>query len=527
MEWSFDAYVLNVDRAELRGPDGLVHVERGPFRLLLFLIENADRLVTRDDLVEAIWDNRIVSEATISTTIKQARKAVGDSGAEQRIIKTIHGRGVRFVAPVTARAETKPAATPLALPEQPSLLPLAPIQHGAGQPGIAVMRFQQLSSNDDSAYLADGFPSELISGLSRVGWLRVIARGSSFQFDPAKFDPADVGRRLNVPFLLTGTIEDVSETIAVSLEIQSASTGDIVWSNRFDASREDVEVIRHDIVSSVIAGLELAIPEFEAQRSRRLSLDQFDAWSHFHLGLSHIFKFNSGDNLIAAEHFRSALDLDPGFARAHAGLSFAHWQNGFMFFAGDRAENQRLALQSAARAVEIDPKDPFSNFNMGRAQWLQGDTEGAQAWLDRATQINPNYAQCHYNKGLISALEGQADAAHKSCEKALYLSPLDPLAYGIFGVRAMSSMQEGDYRLAVEFAERGVRQPSAHVYIVLLAALARHFNGEDAAARRWRDHAISIRPDLSVDMFLAAFPYQDPSFRRDVVQALSTMGLRH
>lgn len=523
MEWRFCGYALNADRAELIGPEGPVHIERSPLNLLQFLIKNSERVVSREDLIEAVWGGRIVSDATISTTVKQARRAVGDSGAEQLVIKTIHGRGFRFVAAleptIVAQATVPPAG--IDAPERVAELS----SHGAGRPSIAVMRFVQLASGSDAPHLADALPAELITGLSRMRWLHVIARGSSFQFDPRQFDPADVGARLGVRFIVTGLIEVVGDKIAISLEIQSTTTGSLIWSERFAESMADVQIMRSNIVAAVIAAIELTIPQYEAMEARKLSASQFDAWSHFHQGLSYIFKFNRSDNLAAAKHFKAALDLDPMFARAHAGLSFTHWQNGFMFFSVDRKEDQRQALAAASRALDIDPTDPFVNFNMGRAQWLEGDLAACRAWLDRAIQINPNYAQCHYNKGLVLAMDGQPDLAHSSSSTALSLSPLDPLAYAMHGTRAMSSIVQEDFASAVRFAESAMQLPGAHVYIALIAALSHEMNGSRAAAETWRDHALASRPDISIAMFFAAFPFSDQSVQRQIIRAFRRLGI--
>lgn len=523
MEWAFHGYTLNADRAELNGPDGPVHIERSPLNVLIYLIENADRVISKDELIETVWDGRIVSDTTISTAVKHARKAVGDNGTAQSVIRTVHGRGFRFVAQLDAPdpAVQSPSAQAMATPDASPPMP----GHGAGKPGLAVLRFVQLGEESSNLQLSSALPAELISGLSRVQWLHVIARGSSFQFDPQNFDPVQVGTRLGVSYLMTGLIEVIGKMLTVTLELQSAANGSLVWSGRFASALAEIQIARGEMVAAVVSALELAIPNFEAEQSSRLSPDQLDAWSHFHVGLSHILKFNKDDNLIAARHFGAALDLDPHFARAHAGLSFTHWQNGFMFFRGDREDNQRLALEAATRAMDIEPSDPFVNFNMGRACWLEGDIAASHAWLDRAILLNPNYARCHYNKGLILAIDGRADEARGFSEKALSLSPLDPFAYGMYGVRALSALIQEDYSTAVDFGERAMRSPGAHVFIALIAALANQLHGNHTVARRWRDFALTRRPDLTIPMFFAAFPFSDPAFQQRITTVFKQIGI--
>lgn len=524
MEWVFNGFVLNSDRAELIGPNGPVHVEKHPLDLLIFLARNADRVVTREEIISGVWNGQIVSDAAISTAIKQARKAVGDTGAAQEIIRTLHGRGFRFVAELTnTKAQMQPAQPENPAEPNPTRHPEQTI--GQGRPSLAVLRFQQMGGEGSFLTIADALPAEIIASLSRVRWMHIISRGSSFRFDPVTFDPTDVGNLLGVRYLMSGTVEVIGEMLTISIEILSCANGTQIWSDRYAARIDEIQLARQNIVGSVIAALELVIPQIEAAESRRLEIHQFDAWSHFHLGLSHIYKFNQGDNLIAEQHFEAALALDPHFARAHSGLSFTNWQNAFMQFGEDRRQLVVEATNAASRALDIDATDPFANFNMGRARWLEGDIDGCQIWLDRALQVNPNFAQCHYNKGLILTLEGASPDAIEAVTTAQALSPLDPLLYGMHGARALSYIDQDDFEKACQFAERAMQSPGAHFYIALIAAVAFELKEDRATALKWRDFALTRRPDASLSMFLEAFPFRTQAMNKKVSGAFNRLGL--
>lgn len=524
MTWRFDGMQVDRDRAELIGPDGAIRIERLPFDLLIYLIENRERVVSHDELTENIWGGRIVSDSTIATAVKQVRKAVGDNGTDQAIIRTVHRRGFRFVGNVDDNTPTIAASPNGNDPTQPVLAGV-PIQAGVARPSIAALRFQYLGSDPSFAGLATAFPTELLSSLSRMRWLQVISRGSSFQFDPSEYQPQDVGKTLGVRYLVTGMIEVDNNTIAISVELQSTQDGEVVWSERFSADLCDIQHARHGIVASVVSVLELELPKFEAGHSRRLRPAELDAWSHFHLGLTHIYKFREDNNQIATAHFRTALKLDPYFARAHAGLSFTHWQNAFMRFGEDRDQLVSLAVASAEAALDIDPSDPFSAFNMGRARWLEGEIDGSQVWLDRALHINPNYAQCHYNMGLIQALEGVPYAALASTNTAVSLSPLDPLQYAMLSVQAMSKIMLEEFDAARLLTEKAIQSPGAHFYIALIAACAEELEGRRGAAERRLYQARVRRPDVTIAMFLQAFPFRDKVMRQTMVGALNRLGL--
>lgn len=521
MAWRIGDYTLDPQRAELTGPAGLVHVERYTLEVLIHLVRHADRVVTRDDLLQAVWRGRIVSDSSISTQIKHARKALGDTGATQALIRTIHGRGFRFVGKATPITPAEPAPpAPLATAEPPRGEPM-----GAGRPSLAVLRFQSVDQGEQSLRIAAAFPAEMISSLSRIGWLHMIARASSFRFDPATAEPAEVEARLGVRYLATGMVEMTGERLTITLEVLSAPDGALVWTERFACSLAEIQLRRTEIVSAVTSALELAIPEHEADRTRRLEACEFDAWSHFHLGLAHLYRFNAGDNQRAAEHFEAAILADPAFARAHAGLSFVHWQTAFMQFGDDRRLLLDRAVAAANRALEIDRKEPFATFNLGRARWLEGDVEAGRSWLDRALQINPNSAQATYSSGLLQLLAGAPNGGQSMCTRALSLSPLDPMGYAMHATRSMSAIMVEDFDTARRIADQAVHAPGAHFYIAMIAAVASELSGARVSAERYRDLALAQKSGANAALFFQAFPFQRREDRERMAGSFRRLGL--
>ena len=518
MIYAFDDFELDMRMAELRRQGAPVPMEPRVFRLLCLLVQNTDRVITRDEMIEQIWSGRIISEAALSTAIHSLRRALGDDGAAPRYVRTIRGQGFRFVAPVSAEAHVAEA---MRSPEDSGQM--APV--GTRQASIAVLRFQLPGAEKPRPELSDGIPAELISSLSKLHWLHVIARGSSFRFNPDNMVPGDVAKQLDVRYLLTGSVEPTDRMLTLAIELLSTSDGAVVWSERFTVPMAELQVARRDIVASVISALEIHVPRFESEHARHLSAHQLDAWSHYHLGLRHMYRYNEVDNAIAAGHFASAIELDTEFARAHAGLSFTYWQNAFMHFDDDRKQLLDKAVGSASRALQIDPQDPFASFNMGRALWLEGDVYGGITWLDRALIVNPNYAQCYYTMGLTRLLSGSADLAQGATDKAIHLSPLDPLLYAMLSTKALSHIANEDFAAAGMLAEKAVHVPGAHFYIAMITAIALELGGNRAAAETWRDKALAERPDFSVAMFFKAFPFKDPSMQSRIARALTRLGI--
>jgi len=522
VHYRFDEHELDVTRGELRTDGQAVAVEPRVFALLCLLIEQRDRLITREELIEKVWDGRVVSDAAVASCLKSARRALGDDGVTQRYLRTVHGRGVRFVAPVTVIAERPPPRIEFA---PPGASAAGAAQPPSSQPSIAVLPFTLLGATSVSgAALEDALPHEIIAALSRLRWLFVIARGSSFRFRARDPDVVAVGRALNVRYVLTGAVEPRTNGIAITAELADALDGGVRWSEHAVIAADDIHALRSELVDRIVNALELNIPLVEARRARLRDPASIDAWSAYHLGLQHSWRFNRHDNALALGLFERAVELDPHFARAHAGLSFSHFQRAFMRYADDPAVDTAAARAAAERAMTLDPSDPFANFTLGRSHWLDGDLAGSLGWLERATTLSPSYAQGLYARGWTQTLAGDAAAGRASVDLALALSPLDPLAYAMLGTRALSHLVLGEYEEAARYGERAARAPGAHVLIAMIAALCHGLAGHAGDAARWVRDARARRPDLGSADFLRAFPFTDPALRRRIGEMLARLG---
>ena len=519
MIFRFGSFELDTDRIELR-EDGLaVPVEPQVFALLRLLIENRSRVVTRDEIIERIWNGRIVSDSALSSRVKSVRQAIGDNGREQALVRTVHGIGFAFVADVVTASTV--SVTRSEAPDPDAQVPgqVPP----PSRPSLAVLPFRVVGAAQPDLPIADALPQDLITGLSRLHWLMVIARGSSFQFRGAETSLEAVRRRLNVRYCLSGVVEVSGPALSVAVELGDTQTGGVVWSERFRAEVGAIHEIRDQILAAVTSAVEVRIPLNEAQLARSKAPENLDAWSAYHLGLHHMYRFNKTDNDIATGLFERAVAMEPGFARAYAGLSFTHFQTAFLRYS-DVPGAGKLARLFASQCLERDPLDPFGHFTMGRAQWLSDDLEASLPWLERANALNPNYAQALYSRGWVEALMGNAGASRVNIDAALVLSPLDPLVYGMLGARAMSHLGLGDPAEAATWAEQAAKSPGAHALIEMIAAVAHGLNREPVKARAWADSVRARAPYLDRADFLRAFPFRDPPTRARVTQILESLG---
>ncbi|MES1158474.1 MAG: winged helix-turn-helix domain-containing protein [Terricaulis silvestris] len=517
MIYCFDDFELDAGKVELRANGAAIPLEPQVFALLLMLIENRERMVSKDEIVAQVWDGRIVSDSAVASRVKSARQALGDDGRAQRFIKTVHGLGFRFVADVNMRA----AASNIRELMAPGGECEAPV---TSRPSIAVLPFRLVGVAGPYAPIAEALPQDMITELSRLHWLFVIARASSFRFRSSEADIDTVRTALNVRYVMTGVVEIVGSALTVSVELSDAQDRGVVWTDRYKGDLNAVHDIRQEIVRNVIAALEVHIPLNEARRARFKSKAELDAWSSYHLGLQHMYRFTKADNALATSLFERAAVLDPEFARAYAGLSFTRFQDAFLGYVSDVDEARRQAHDFAERAIERDPLDPFSNLTRGRAFLLTGDLESSQPWLERATQLNPNYAQGHYSRSWTKMLIGDADGTAGFVDAALSRSPLDPLLYAMLAMRSFTHIIREENEMAAHWAERAARTPGAHVLIEMTACVAHALNGDDFRAKAWAAHAKARAPNFSTATFFRAFPLRDMETRKRLTSALARCG---
>ncbi len=509
MIYLFDAFELDRTKVELRHGGEVVAVEPQVFALLLLLVENRDRLVTRDEIIEKVWDGRIVSDSALDSRVKSARRALGDDGKAQRFVRTIHGQGFRFVAEVRESAGEAVEAPALE----------------TAKPSIAVLPFRLVGDAGPYAAIADGLADELIAELSRMRWIFVIARGSSFRFRSPAPDPAEIGRLLGVRYCLSGTVELSGAKLMVTVQLTDTRDSGVVWADRFVSGLADLHETRSMILARVVAALELQIPLNEARAARLVAPENLDAWSAYHLGLQHMFRFNRADNAEAGRLFERAIREDSQFSRAHAGLSFVHFQNAFLRYSADLDAEVGLARRHAARSVELDPFDPFANLTMGRSFWLDGQLDAGFSWVERATAISPNYAQGVYARAWTHALSGRGPEGRADADTAMSLSPLDPLYYAMAATRALSHVVSGEETQAAIWSERAARSPGAHVLIAVIAIACHSLSGDHARAAAWAAN-VRERSDANVgEAFFRSFPFADVTVRERVAAALSRFGI--
>ena len=517
MLFLFEDYALDVDRRELRRGPCLLPVEPQVFDLLVFLISNRDRVVSKDDLLASIWGGRTVSESTLASRINAARRALGDNGEQQRLIRTVLRKGFRFIG--AAREAQRPStpkhcAAPVESPQPDFVYADRPANSGSvaeaqtqsrrrPRASIAVMPFQ--AAWKAAGNFADGLSHDVISGLARLRTLFVIARGSTFALRDETSNPQEIGRALNVDYMATGSVARSRDRVLVTVELCATDGGRVIWAHTYEAPLAQAFAILGDIPTRIISSLDTEMETAERNRAVLKPPNSLNAWEAHHRGLWHMYRFTAPDNEQAQRYFERATMLDPTFSRAYAGLSFTHWQNAFTFKPAERQAETDRAFDAAGRGLLADQLDPAVHWAMGRALWLRSEDAGSLSALNEAVALSPNFSMAHYSLGFVQAQTGDPQAALEATDAARQLSPFDPMMYAMCAARAWALFRLEQHAEAADWALKAAQKPNAHVHVHALAALILACAGRLEESFREAGLARKLRPGYSIEDFLSSF----------------------
>jgi len=382
------------------------------------------------------------------------------------------------------------------------------------KPSIAVLPFDNLSGDADQEYFADGIAEDLITALSRIRWMFVTARNSTFAYKGQIPDLRQVGKELGVRYVLEGSVRKGGKRVRISAQLIDASTGNHVWAERYDRELVDLFDLQDEITETLVAALQAEVGEFERERAHRRPPQNLDAWESYQRGMWHLWRLNSDDLTEARRLFQRAAEQDPNFAQPVAALGYTLVLQILLSYAEFPLETLEQASQFATRAIALDDKEAMAHFALGRVQTLRGEYDAAIAELRTTIDLNPSLALAHYGLALTLTLAGQLDEAIFEYDTAMRLSPRDPLIWAFYSSRGWARFLLRDYEAAVEDARRAIRHPAATPvpYAILAAALALLDRREEA--RVALDKLLETWPDFSPYAEAAAFSPLKPKALR-------------
>jgi TolB-like protein len=511
--FAFGGFRFDARTGELRGDRRQANLTPRAAAVLSLLAERAEKLVTRQELFERVWDGLAVSDDALTSCIQELRQALGDDARAPRYIETRHRRGYRLIEPAAVIGEGEQ------LPQARGLLPLP------DRPSVAVLPFVNMSGDGGQEHFADGITEDLITGLSRIRWLFVIARNSTFQYRGQCPDIRRVGRELGVRYVLEGSVRRQGRRLRICAQLIDAIGGGHHWAECYDRRLGDIFTVQDEITRSVAAVVEPRLLAAEGVRALARSADNLDAWELVARAQTRVWRMTKPDFEAAIGGLERAVNSYPEYAPARSLLAFSLL---FAVHMGwlERARNLRRGHDHALRATALDDHDPWGHIALGYEALMERRTEEAIAAFRRAVDLNPSSAAAHGHLGHGLAFSGRDHEAIRHAEEAIRLSPFDPLMALFLGTIGVAHYLSGRYAEALRSTTEAanVRPGFQGAHRLRCASLAQ--TGRVAEAQSLLVTVRSEQPQLSPGWIRANVPYQTPELMERFLEGMRMAGLR-
>lgn len=507
----FGPFRLSDDGTLLVARGAAVTVAPKVLQTLLVLVQRAGQVVTKDDLIKAVWPHTIVEDIGLTRNISVLRQTLGDDG--QRFIATVPRVGYRFAAVVEhvqvgACLEIAPAQNSPSSVEQLNSMP------GRMKPSIAVLPFQNMSGDSEQDYFTDGMVEDIITGLSRIKWLFVIARNSTFVYKRQTIDVKEVGRQLGVRYVLEGSVRKLGPRIRITAQLIDATNATHVWAERYDRALDDIFALQDEIASSVAGAIAPQLEAAEIGRARAKPTESLDAYDTYLLGCSRVQAvFGNRREAIheALNLFYRSIELDPEYAAAYGMAAFClvlrkdfGWDTGH---ASECAELERLAREGARLAGE----DAVALYTSGHALTrIPGQLDAGTGLIARALELDPNLAAAWLLSGYARLLRGEADLAIEHFQQAMRLSPRDPLSFAMHQGIAAAHFLAARYDTAARWAEKSLQVQPNYAQALRMAAASHASAGRPTEAALFIARVCELDPQLRLANLARAVPLSPP-----------------
>ncbi|WP_342740674.1 winged helix-turn-helix domain-containing tetratricopeptide repeat protein [Bradyrhizobium sp. B117] len=495
MRYLFEEYAFDTDRRELHRGTDAVSITPQVFDLLDYLIRNRERVVSKDELIKAIWSGRSVSDAALTTRLNAVRGAIGDSGEEQRFVKTLPRKGFRFVGQVREAREVA-SPNPGDAPESAPALP--------DRPSIAVLPFTNMSGDPEQEYFADGMVEEITTALSRFRWLFVIARNSSFTFKGKAVDLKEVGRRLGVRYVLQGAVRKASGKVRITSQLIEAATGAHIWADRFERDMTDIFALQDEVTLAVVSAIQPKLFQAEIALATRRRPEDLTAYDLYLQAVQQADRSSRESLVEALRLVQRALELDPGFAAAAALAGACHMENVLRSYATDPQFERKEAVRLMRLALSLDDHDPNTLATAALiTALLVGDFETEIELADRAVALNSNSSHTWNCRSWVYKIAGQPEEAIRSFERAMRMSPVDPQQFTALTGMGYAFIELRRFDEAIVAGKKALRQNPSYPgpYRCLASAFA-HL-GRDAEAREAAAGMLEVDPAFTISAWIA------------------------
>lgn len=539
-DWQVDPSACRLIRADIE-----VKLEPKAMSVLCCLAKNAGLVMSREELERQVWQDVVVGYDSLAGAIIKLRKAFGDDKKNPRIIETVSKRGYRLIAEVGREAgtgegiqdaEARRRANPARLLVTTGIVVLVGLllfwfaanqgtgpQRLAGQkPSIVVLPFKNLSDDPEQDYFIDGMTGDIITDLSKISGISVISRNSAFTYKDSDIDPRELGRQLNVAYVVEGSIQKSGDAVRISARLIDARTSRALWADRFDGVLKDVFLLQDEVTKNIVNSLAIKLTENERKLVVYEYTQSVEAYDEFLKGWQQFWIFSKESNHRARGYFLKAIELDSNFARAYANLALTHTYDYMNAWVEDKEKSKQLAMEFAMKGVDIDPGIPQVHWVMGLIQMFNKDYPAALEHAQKTLKENPNYADGHGLMATILNYAGKPKEALGFMETAMSLNPHHPSIYKIIRGEIHFNLHDYDNAIA-NFLVALERNPEAQEPRLWLAAAYAHKGEIDEAS--WQlEYLKQSESSLTLEHIEEVSPFKDPAHRRHYLDGLRKAG---
>lgn len=546
----FDRYVLNLERGCLTAGDEEITLRPKSFELLRYLASNAGRLVSKDELLAAVWPNVVVTEDSLVRCVGELRRALLDH--DQRLIRTVPRRGYRFEATLerlragpevagppirsarideprpclqqTAEALTKRNASMLiALCALAALAIIVGVgwwwfgPHTRAPPApplsIIVLPFENFSDDRDQEYFAEGISSDLTTELSRLPGMFVIAHATARTLEGKNIDPVQIGRELNVRYLLEGSVRRTGTQMRINVQLVDATAGASVWAERFERERDQLHAWQDEVIGRIAIALNFRLTRLEGERALREGGDNPEAYDLTTRGWALVYTAKRPDTYEAARAlFQQALERDPRAVNAIVGIGWTSAVAVLDGWSAAPATDLAAAETAVAQALALDPHHFVAHHVRGFVLRLKRRSQAAHDAFQTAVALNPNFASGYAQLGATALELGRPEETVPAVERAIRLSPRDPNLGPWLAIAGQAELHLGDYDEAASWLARAIETgtPVArhHAYLAAALALAGRADQARAALAALRQ----MKPSATIALLRAQARSTEPAF---------------
>jgi TolB-like protein/cytochrome c-type biogenesis protein CcmH/NrfG len=516
VRFRFENNVLDGDLRELTCGGAAVPLQPQVFDLLLYLVAQRARVVSKDDLISQIWRDRIVSDSALNSRINAARKALGDDGATQRLIKTIPRKGFRFVGEVREEVASPPA---------PAEAKPAPAHAVADRPAIAVLAFENMSGDPAQEYFGDGISEDILTALSKQRWFMVIARNSSFTYKGRAVHIRQIAAELGVRYVVEGSVRRADNRVRITAQLNDATSGSHLWAERYDRELGDVFAVQDEITNAIAAAIEPQIHAAENFRADRKPPSSLDAWDLVMRALSHYWRVTRQDHLAAQALLERAIAIDPNYGQALSVLAACHMFGVHLGWA-DLATTAPVAEAAALAAMRCDHEDAWAHAALGSVYFSTRRLADALSAFEQALTLNPNFSLAQGYYALALSYAGRPKDSFAAAQKAIRLSPRDPSLAIYHGIAGYARFTERRYDEAIALAREAIRHRGDLTGAYRVLAVSAGMAGDSALAEMALQELRRAQPGISLHWIATQLPWASDADREHYLEGFRRAGLR-